>query len=358
MQSPRVAVLYQAIKPPIIDGTRKPMKPGGYQDSGADIAYNLSKCEGIQVLSPAENPDPTEHHGWAFPDSEDGIMSAIDKGATHLWANTILFASHPLQTSSRIGAHSDVRVVGQGPLVVEKYDDKDYVNNLLRQSERYTMPKAWPFRPGEDIINDMQQSSFPVVVKPSRGRGSHGVKVCANATELRAHVEALQQEGLNSIIVEEFLAGEEATVTVMPPTANRSYWSLPIVSRFNHDNGIAPYNGAVAVTANSKVVSKSEDPAYEAVARECEDVARLLGVTAPIRIDVRRFKAGSRFALFDVNMKPNMTGPGRPGRDDQASLTLMAATALGWDYKTLLENILETSAKLEDLRSLHPRQDV
>jgi biotin carboxylase len=304
MQSPRVAVLYQAIEPPIIDGTRKPMKPGGYQDSGADIAYNLSKCDGIQVLSPISNPDPAKHQGWAFPDNEDGIMSAIDKGATHLWANTILFASHPLQTSSRIGAHPELQVVGQGPLVVEKYDDKDYVNNLLRRVGRYTMPKAWSLRPGVDIRSEMQESSFPVVVKPSRGRGSHGVKVCSNATELAAHVEALQKEGLNAIIVEEFLAGEEATVTVMPPTADRSYWALPIVTRFNHDEGIAPYNGVVAVTANSKVVSKPDDPAYEAVARECEDAARLLGVTAPIRIDVRRFEAGSKFAMFDVNMKP------------------------------------------------------
>lgn len=40
--SARVAVLYQALDPPIINGIRKPKKPDGYQDSGADIAYNLS----------------------------------------------------------------------------------------------------------------------------------------------------------------------------------------------------------------------------------------------------------------------------------------------------------------------------
>lgn len=53
MSSPHVAVRYQAIYPPTINGVRKP-KPGGYQDSGADIAYNK------------------------LP-----------------WSNTIIFASHP-----------------------------------------------------------------------------------------------------------------------------------------------------------------------------------------------------------------------------------------------------------------------
>lgn len=40
--------------------------------------------------------------------------------------------------------------------------------------------------------------------------------------------------------------------------------------------------------------------------RESERAAELLGVTAPIRIDVRRYKDSpdSRLALFDVNMKP------------------------------------------------------
>ncbi|KFY59974.1 hypothetical protein V496_05473, partial [Pseudogymnoascus sp. VKM F-4515 (FW-2607)] len=113
-------------------------------------------------------------------------------------------------------------------------------------------------------------------------------------------------------------------------SGKRGYWALPIVTRFNLINGIAPYNGAVAVSANSRAVTREEyerDPSYDLVARECEAVAGVLGTTAPIRVDVRRFRdgAGERFALFDVNMKPNMTGPGRPGREGEASLSLLGA---------------------------------
>ncbi|KAL0940002.1 glutathione synthetase ATP-binding domain-like protein [Colletotrichum truncatum] len=358
----RVAVLYQAIEPPVINGVRKPMKPGGYRDSGADIAYNLQASNAVTAVTPVPSPSPQKDSEWCFPDTEEGILSAVDKGATHLWANTILFASHPLQTSKALEAHQDsLRVVGHGPLVVEKYDDKELVNNFLRRTGGFTMPRAWTIHSHPAFAADLQQQNlpFPIVAKPIRGRGSHGVKVCQNLEDLTLHAKALFEES-PTIMLEEYLAGEEATVTVMPPNSRqRDYWSLPIVTRFNHQNGIAPYNGVVAVTANSRVVTREEerDPAYGQIARECERVAKVLGVTAPIRIDVRRFRDSSEsmFALFDVNMKPNMTGPGRPGRDDQASLTLLAAEALGWDYPELLKQILSTSSSLRSLRELQPK---
>jgi hypothetical protein len=279
----------------------------GYQDSGADIAFNLSRSGKVEIISPDTSPDPAEQRGWTFPDTEQGILEALDKGATHLWANTILFASHPLQTSTQIGAFQDlVRVVGQGPLVVEQYDDKDHVNTYLRKVGGLSMPRSWPVLPSA-TLDDLLGISYPVVAKPARGRGSYGVKVCGTAEELLVHSKALVEESM-TLMVEEFLMGEEATVTVMPPTPDKEdYWSLPVVTRFNHQDGIAPYNGVVAVTANSRVVLDDEhDATYSQVKRECEEVARILGTTAPIRIDVRRFKDSptSKFALFDINMKP------------------------------------------------------
>lgn len=50
-------------------------------------------------------------------------------------------------------------------------------------------------------------------------------------------------------------------------------------------------------------------------------------------------------------MTQNMTGPGRPGREDQASLTaIAAAAAMGWDYGTLLQNILWGAQSLSTFR--------
>lgn len=46
-----------------------------------------------------------------------------------------------------------------------------------------------------------------------------------------------------------------------------------------------------------------------------------------------------------------MTGPGRKGRENQASLTAMAAAGIGWDYPRLLTEILASSKSLQELRS-------
>ncbi|PKX97810.1 uncharacterized protein P174DRAFT_418744 [Aspergillus novofumigatus IBT 16806] len=317
--SPTVAVLFQAIDPPVINGVRKPRKPGGYQDSGADIAYALRQ-KGLWVLTPNPSPSDSSHEGWSFPDTEEGIYSAVQQGATHLWANTILFASHPLQTFSRLTPlASDLYVVGQPPGLVENFDDKAFLNNKLRELCGLTLPRAWMVDPDNvrQIVNQIDR--YPIVGKA-----------------LLQHAEALLAES-PLIMLEEFLTGEEATITLMPPTpSHRDYWSMVPVMRFNHADGIAPYNGVMAVTANSRVVSEDEmkDPAYNKVMRQCEGVSRLIGATAPIRVDVRRSREGSEFALFDINMKPNMT-----------------ASAMGWDYGTLLQHILEGAQPLGQFRN-------
>ena len=47
-----------------------------------------------------------------------------------------------------------------------------------------------------------------------------------------------------------------------------------------------------------------------------------------------------------------MTGPGRPGREDQASLTALAAAELGWDYPQLLRYMLHSASTLRHLRTI------
>jgi D-alanine-D-alanine ligase-like ATP-grasp enzyme len=328
----------------------------GYRDSGADICFVL-RNKGFNIVTETNDPFPLQDDGWCFPDTERGILAAIQKGATHLWANTILFGNHPLQASEALDKHAmKIRVVGQPPLLVDEHDDKNFVNSLLRRDGRFTLPES-------RILNCADSSctfglAYPVVAKPIRGRGSHGVAVCHSEKHLCAHVETLLRES-PLVMVEEYLPGEEATITVMPPSTERPhYWSLPIVVRFNHEDGIAPYNGVVAVTSNSRLPSDEElqaDPAYADISKQCEQVAELLKVTAPIRIDVRRIRKEpmAKFAMFDVNMKPNMTGPGRPGRDDQSSLTAIAASKLGWDYAELLKQMLQSAQTLEHLRNVY-----
>ncbi|GLA87634.1 hypothetical protein AtubIFM56815_002060 [Aspergillus tubingensis] len=325
-KAPTVAVLHPAIDPPVINGVTKPRKPGGFRRGHS---YTLRQ-KGVKVIKSDPLAPVSSHVGWAFPDTEEGIYSAAQQCATHFWANTILFTSHPLQTSPELTpVASEIYVVGQPPGLAENFDDKAYLNDKLRELGGYTLPKSWLVSPKNisEIINHIDR--YPIVGKPVRRCGSHGVKVCHDKGQLQQHVQTLRESPL--IMLEEFLSGEEATITVMPPAIEHpQHWSMLTVTRFKYAEGIAPYNGVVAVTSNSRVISQSElkDPGYRKVMRECESVAALIRATAPVRVYVRQFVEGSDFALFDINMKPNMTGPDRPGHQDQASLTAIAVSAI------------------------------
>lgn len=194
--------------------------------------------------------------------------------------------------------------------------------------------------------------TYPLVLKPIRGRGSEGVTKVENLTELQTTAQNLLQSGKygNRLILEQYLTGQEITITVMPPgtySINKAeitkddFWALPVVKRFNHVNGIAPYNGVVAVVKNSSLLNETEltEIKYTNVMKECEKAAKIVGAKAPIRIDCRELD--DKFYLFDLNMKPNMTGAGRPGREDQDSLTCIAARGIGWNFTELLLNMLK-----------------
>jgi hypothetical protein len=343
MNKLKVAILYQSKPPPEIDGIVKPMKEGGYSDSGADIALAIRQ-NNIQLITPVDAPKSKNDFDWVFPDSEDGIKKAIKKGANLFWLNTVLYASHPILKFK----DKNILVVGQKPRKVEIFDDKFFTNNLLRKKG---LPITLSYLSSSDghLKNDI---NFPAVIKPVRGRGSQGVLVVQNNATLKSGIINLvsSKKYGNKVIVEEFLPGKEITITIMPPgnyiienevVKKIHHWSLPSVERFNHIDGIAPYNGVVAVVNNSRIVPNNElnSTAIKEISQKCELAAKIIDAMAPIRIDCRKNIEG-KYQIFDLNMKPNMTGTSREHRKDQDSLTMIAAKGIGWNFKELILNIL------------------
>ncbi|MFB6454567.1 ATP-grasp domain-containing protein [Chitinophaga sp. Hz27] len=341
----KVAIVYQAHPAPAVKGILKPTKPGGYADSGADIAYAL-KIQQINVITPAPNPYVDKDTDWVFPDTEHGIAHAIEKGANCIWLNTVLYADHPIATFLNRG----IQVVGQHPVLSGMYDDKWLTAELLKDNELPVPPAE--LLSYEAFTAGTKKVHFPIVAKPIRGRGSEGVALIRNKQEYHAVITDMFQTDRygTTIYLEKYLPGEEVTITVMPPGEYQIHgkkekkelpWCLPAVKRFNHHNGIAPYNGTVAVIHNSAVLNDNEEAsmAIQQLYQQCAQAGKLVGMKAPIRIDCRADENGNYF-LFDLNMKPNMTGPSRLHRHDQDSLTALAARKIGWDYPSLLENIL------------------
>lgn len=353
--SQRVAILYQALPAPIIDGLRKDPKPEGYSDSGADIGFCLRQL-GIDVLTPVALP--TRDLDWVFPDTEQGIARAIEAGATVLWANTILFEDHPIEAVMH-----ERFVVGQLPAMVQRVDDK-FITNALLRARGLPVPSsvlvAREARPHVFSLADLARLareghlSPPLVVKPVRGRGSQGVTLVEDSAALLEVADKLLAAGTygDRLMVEQFLSGEELTVTVMPagdPLHNDGDpWSLPPVRRFDHHHGVAPYNGTIPVSKNSIALTPREqsEPAVSDMLEACVKAAEIVGALAPVRIDCRADASG-QYQLFDLNAKPNLTGAGRPGRDDQDCLSALAARALGWSYGDLLKAMLAGAFRLE-----------
>jgi hypothetical protein len=173
------------------------------------------------------------------------------------------------------------------------------------------------------------------VVKPGR----LAVSMVSIIRDLRDAATALINAATvgDMLMVEEFLGGDEMTVTVMPPASpcpdgsrTWTHWALPPVYRFDQRGGVAPYNGDVPVTANSIAITpeRLREPAVTAMINSRVSAAALVNARTAIRIDCRANRDGT-FKLFDLNMKPNMTGPGRPGREDQDSLSAIAARGVG-----------------------------
>lgn len=322
------------------------MKPGGYSDSGADIACELIK-NGIRIVTPVDDPIIENDLDWVFPDTTKGIQNALDKGANTLWLNTVLYKNHELEHFFNL----NLQFVGQIPSQVDLYDDKYFTNEFLRKNQ-ISIPKTQMISI-ESMTDYSLEIDFPVVVKPIRGRGSQGVQLVENQKELGQKLNKLfyKNEYGSSAYIEEFLNGQEITITVMPSgnytidNQEKIYnepWCLPAVKRFNHENGIAPYNGVVAVMENSLVLDDNElkSNKIEEAYRQCQKAGKLLNIKAPIRIDCRADENDNYF-LFDLNMKPNMTGPSRPNRENQDSLTLLASRKIGWNYIDLLNNMLK-----------------
>lgn len=324
----KIAVLYQKNRPPVIKGIKKPMKEGGYSDSGADICYCLHK-NNIDVVTPVKYPDMLKDFDWVFPDTEEGILHAISLGADTIWLNTVLYENHPIDNFNGIS------IIGQRPSDVSKYDDKYYTNNYLRR-------QGFPVVKGVLLNREGRYSGdFPCVVKPVRGRGSQGVIKCCSADELYSALKKLIDSGIygDEMIVEPFLDGKEITVSVLPNGI-----CLPVVERFNHCNGIAPYNGVIAVSKNSRAVLQN-DESINKISDACSKAVISMDLKALVRIDCRENSQGE-YEMFDFNLKPNMTGAVRPHRLDQDSLTMIAASAVGWSYYDLLNEIIQTKWQL------------
>jgi phosphoribosylamine-glycine ligase len=94
---------------------------------------------------------------------------------------------------------------------------------MLRAKPGFILPAARLVRDVLSLENALLEGShYHVVAKPVLGRDSYGVKVCRTTEKLDKHCRDLLGQQV-SVIIEDYLAGQEATITVMPPRYEIGY---------------------------------------------------------------------------------------------------------------------------------------
>jgi D-alanine-D-alanine ligase len=165
---------------------------------------------------------------------------------------------------------------------------------------------------------------FPLVVKPSRGGSSLGVKFAASAAEVpQALVSAFSYD--DRVLLERFVAGRELAVSVLGDEA------LPVVEAIPAQGDAYDFEARYEI-GRTRFVCPAELDEGERVAVTEAALAtyRALGCSGFARVDLILSPDGPR--VLEANAIPGLT---------DTSLLPQAAEAAGMSFEQLVERILD-----------------
>ena len=180
-----------------------------------------------------------------------------------------------------------------------------------------------------DALGRLEETlGFPLVVKPSRGGSSLGVKFAAAASEVpQALVSAFSYD--DRVLIESFVDGRELAVSVLGDEP------LPVVEAILLEGDRYDFEARYEI-GRTRFACPAELPEEEE--REVTEVAlatyRALGCTGFARIDLILSADGPK--LLEANAIPGLT---------DTSLLPQAAEAAGLSFEQLVERILDLALK-------------
>jgi D-alanine-D-alanine ligase len=176
-----------------------------------------------------------------------------------------------------------------------------------------------------DALDRLEQSlGFPLVVKPSRGGSSLGVKFAASASEVPAAlVSAFSYD--DRVLLERFVAGRELAVSVLGDEA------LPVVEAIPAEGDSYDFEARYEIGRTRFVCPAELDAAMSAAVTETALATyRALGCSGFARVDLILAADGPQ--VLEANAIPGLT---------DTSLLPQAAEAAGMSFEQLVERILD-----------------
>ncbi len=201
-----------------------------------------------------------------------------------------------------------------------------FLSNLIVKNANIPVPNSILLKNNKDY-NNIKIEKFPIVVKPNDKGSSVGISIVDSKDYLGKALDKAFEYS-NEVLLEDYIAGRELTVTILGDKA------LPVVE-------IVPKNGWYDYT-NKYTKGKTE---YIAPAKLTEtekrkiqeyalEIFNLMGCEIYGRVDFRY--NGEEFYFLEVNTLPGMT---------QLSLTPMAAKSFGMSFEDLIIFIIEKSKR-------------
>jgi D-alanine-D-alanine ligase len=222
--------------------------------------------------------------------------------------------------------------VGSGPLAHSLALDKVVAKILFKQAGLPTPDFVVLDGPGYDS----PPLDYPLIAKPKNEAVSFGVKVVENEAELRAATDVIFETYQQPALVERFIAGREINVGVLGNNPPETLWPAeiifgeggPPIYTFEDKKGLSGRTNKVVCPA----------PVSEETAARAKDIAlrafKALGCFDCARVDLRLDDSGDLY-LLEINSLPSI-GP--------RGSYVIAAAAMGLDYNTLMNRLVEVAA--------------
>ncbi len=298
----------------------------GYEGEGTDNIFAVKKdwTEGIKAVS-EQNPTTEQIKSLR----KDGGKCFLGPNVIEICrqADIVFMALH--------GANGeDGRIQATLELYGIPFTGTDYLSSAIAMDKALTkellQAKGIPMAKGYsiEIGEPLQDIGYPVVVKVNTGGSSVGVYMVSNEEEMEEALKQAKQYD-SRVVIEQYIDGREFTCGVIEGKA------LPVVE-------IAPSEGFYDY-ANKYQPGKTKDtcpaPISEEKTKEIQSVAeqvfKALRLRAYARIDFMMNKEEEIFCL-EANTLPGMT---------PVSLLPMEAAAMGMDFPSLCERLIEVSLK-------------
>jgi len=232
----------------------------------------------------------------------------------------------------------DIPYTGSDPLTLAVCLDKTLTKKFVSLAGIPT-PKWLIVNDVKELIKkDWKVFHFPVIIKPAYEGSSKGIRLTSlaeNITQTEAEVKRILKDYSQSVMVEEFIDGEEVTMGVIGNAPPKLVGTMRIIPKQKPKHFVY----SVEVKRDYVNLVEYESPAKfpKPVLQKLEEYAlnafKTLGCRDVSRVD---FRVGTDGTPYFIEINP------LPGLGTYSDLIIMA-TKLGWTHEEIIGAVLDAA---------------